>query len=386
MTDARRSQLELLLDQQRRRLLAAVLLPSEGPLTDAQRRQVWQAVNKHREAHRIGIGDIAKQTGVSTSALQRLFTDAYQGVSLATLDGHLRSLNDWLEADARRRLAAPRTQYVETLVAKRILVAAQHATARGVNIICHGPSGIGKSLVAGVLVEKYPGAIYIRVSRGTRTFERFRSVLATKLRISTRGGPRNRQVGATADERVFERLRGSHRLLVIDEAHRLADATLDWLRDLSDETHVPMVLLCTYELVERIQADAHPERGQLYSRFGYVRDLTAGCDEVPGGSHPLFTHAQIRAMFESDLVRLTPEAGEYLMSMANLLGYGSLRVCRLLMDWAPIVARGLAGVDQTAPVVIDADLLVRLQREVKSDPAFDSMVAEHGTAPVAVAS
>ena len=381
-----RSQLEILLDQQRRRLIAAVLLPSAGPLTDAQRREVWQAVNKHRETHRIRVGDIAKQTGLSTSALQRLFADAFKDVPLPVLDGRLRALNDWLEADARRRLAAPRTRYVETLVAKRILVAAQHATAHSIPMICCGPSGIGKSLVAEVLVEKYPGAIYVRVSRGTRTFERFRSVLATKLRISTRGGPRNRQIGATADERIFDRLRDSHRLVIIDEAHRLADSALDWLRDLSDVAHVPMLLLSTYELVERIRADARPDRGQLYSRFGYVRDLTSGCDEVPGGSHPLFTHSQVRAMFESDLVRLTPEASEHLMRLANMLGYGSLRVCRLLMDWAPIVARGLAGLDPTAAVVIDADLLVRLQREVKSDPAFDSMVAEHGPAPVAVAS
>jgi len=370
--------LELLMEQQRRQLLVARMLP-EGPLTDAQRAEVRAAVIAYCAEHDIKKVSLAKQMGFNPSVASQILSDTYgkdrhgnRKVSDAKVDQHLRDLNDWMEVDARRRQSAPKTRYIETRVATRILGAAQHASQHHTIMLCHGPTGIGKSMVAHVMVEKFPGAIYLRISRGNASYQAVRRMLATRLRIK-RLTPQRSDSGSllTPDERIFERLRDSHRFIIIDEAHRLANGALEFLRDVYDETNVPMLLLCTVDLLERIRKDADEDHGQLYSRFGHTCDLTKECDKEPGGKHPLFTYKQIRALFESDVVRLANDAVAHLWQIANHLGFGSLRTCVELMRWAVAVERVTSQAGPRGKVTISAALLRKVEQEAKADATLE---------------
>jgi DNA transposition AAA+ family ATPase len=62
---------------------------------------------------------------------------------------------------------------------------------------------------------------------------------------------------------LAKRLRGSDRLLIVDDAHKLTRPALQWLFDFHDETSVPLGLVGTFELEDKIADDA-----QRFSRVG----------------------------------------------------------------------------------------------------------------------
>lgn len=62
---------------------------------------------------------------------------------------------------------------------------------------------------------------------------------------------------------LAKRLRGSDRLLIVDDAHKLTRPALQWLFDFTDETSVPLALVGTFALEDKIADDA-----QRFSRVG----------------------------------------------------------------------------------------------------------------------
>lgn len=362
------SDLDRLAEQDSRQILEARMLPIEGPLTDQQREELRLAAVAYCEKHKITRRDVARQVGgFDTSTAAQILKGTYKNVKPATLDEHLRAINDWMEADAHRRRTRPDAPFVETHVAKRLFFCALKTVEMCTMAAAHGPTGIGKTMVAQVIAERFPGTIFIRLSRGNTSFTALRQLLISRLRLYGRKRGKPNRSGLTINERIFEKLRDSHRLIIIDEAHKISDSGLDFLRDIFDECGVPILLLCTKDLVDRIRNDADEDHGQLYSRFGHTFDLTRGRDKTPGGRNPLFSIAEIRKMFASDKVRLLPDAQQYLKDVANMLGQGSLRRCRGIIQWAIPIARGLKQLDPDVPVTIGADLLRKAETQPRSD-------------------
>jgi DNA transposition AAA+ family ATPase len=62
---------------------------------------------------------------------------------------------------------------------------------------------------------------------------------------------------------MAKRLRGSDRLLIVDDAHKLTRPALQWLFDFTDETSIPLGLVGTFALEDKIADDA-----QRFSRVG----------------------------------------------------------------------------------------------------------------------
>ena len=142
------SELDRLMEQEGRQLLEARMLPNEGPLTEAQRREVRAAVNAYVAKHGITQRDISRQVGgLNISSVSQLLKGTYKAKD-ATIDEHLRAINDWMEVDARRRQTRPDDRFVETHVAKRLLNCAMKASQMRTMALAHDPSGVGKSMVA----------------------------------------------------------------------------------------------------------------------------------------------------------------------------------------------------------------------------------------------
>ncbi len=343
------------------------MLPNEGPLTAQQRDEVVDALSAYMEKHGINQADIRRQCPVVGSALNPILKKSY---TLGKLDDHLRELNNWMEVDARRRTTRPHRKYVETHVAKKIMHCANQASKRNWIVVAHGPTGIGKSMVAHVVAEKFPSALYLRIGKGDDTYTRVRQMLAVALRMFTKRKRKDEPQGLTFNQRVFARLRASHRLIIIDEAHRLTDSALEFLRDVYDECKVPMLWLCTKDLVDRIRQDSDEDHGQLYRRIGLTTDLVRGKDKAPGGKHPLFTLDEIRKLFESENVRLAHDAQAYLQDVANMLGQGSLARCEQYLEIGLEVERAVRGLGLDDPVTITAAALRKAEAEVTDDPGM----------------
>ena len=78
---------------------------------------------------------------------------------------------------------------------------------------------------------------------------------------------------------LANKLTGSDRLLIVDDAHKLTRPALQWLFDFVDETQTPLGLIGTLELLDKIEDDA-----QRFSRVGLKYEI------VPENPRDLIEH------------------------------------------------------------------------------------------------
>lgn len=328
------------------------MLPNDGDLTDAQRRQAMDNFARYLRAQNLTAADVARQLGKpKATTIGELLSHKWRDGS----DEHIRKLNMWVEQHARQRAAQLSDKFVTTLrVAKSLFGVARLVHENATMGLAVGPSGIGKSRCAIALHEKYVGSIYIRIINGYHHAKGITMALAGALRVRSTKSRISDQQHQTQLESVIAILQNSHRMLFIDEAHKLENRAIEVLRDIHDCAGVPVLLLATQDLKDRIERDATPDKGQIYSRFDVTYPLTEGFDVADGGK-PLHTMDDIRALYNEPSLKLSPDAGRYLLQVANALGEGSLRRCKRLVQNGARRARRRQNVASGERVTVTAD-------------------------------
>jgi DNA transposition AAA+ family ATPase len=283
---------------------------------------------------------VARAIGYSAPTLSAVANSKYAGDwRQIILD-----LDVWLEDEMKRMAGPARAVFVPTRMAEEIFVVAEAACHLKTIAVIYGEasSGFGKTMALRAFAEQKPGTIFVSVE----------TVCASPVRLSAEIG-RAMNVTIDADPRrlpqwhraMKDSLRGTPRLLIVDEIHKLCaggtDGSLHFLRDLHDQTGIPMLWCGTKDLVaylERRQSAGREPLAQIRSRIGICRDVTeragGGNGGGDGGGDPLFTTDEIRRVFDNQKMRLAPDAARYLYELANLADAGALRVCSNLLKMA----------------------------------------------------
>lgn len=363
---------EDILSDKERTLMAAWTLPNEGALTDDERRQAMSNFARYIRLHNIKPAQVGRQLGKPKATT---ISELIKGVFRKDSDAHIRKLNMWVEQHARQQAAALTDKFVSTKVAKDVLAVARLTRENATMGLAVGPTGIGKTRCAQALHEKYVGSVYVRVMPGYHHPRGLTSALASALSVRDQTKPDRQGYQPTRIERVIETLRDSHRLLIIDEAHGLDDTALELLRSIHDVAGVPILLLATVDLHDRIIKNADPDRGQLYSRFDVVYHLTQGHDVYAGGQ-ALYTVQDIKDLYNEPPIRLSMDAARYLQDVANQLGHGSLRRCEILLRNAVRRARKRAGLGDSDKVTVVADDLAWVEAHLRKESAEKSMIED----------
>lgn len=121
-------------------------------------------------------------------------------------------------------------------------------TGESVIIAVKGLAGMGKTCAAKGLSAK-EGWVYCRAKTGWTELWMLQD-LCFELMIEL--VPKRKKA---AFELIVETLRRSPRLVLIDEADKLSQNLLEWIRDLSDVTFVPFVLIGEKLLIYKIQRE-----------------------------------------------------------------------------------------------------------------------------------
>lgn len=313
------------------------MIPAEGVLDEQTRVRVISNVSIYlREHPDLTNAALAKRLGVSQAYISRILSGQHTGIAEETIDAIVRGLNNAIEEHANReqRDAEFLNAVHATSVATRLRTIAENLRTIGAVGCAYGPAGIGKSLCAQALqAEDRLRTIYVCIRRGNKTV----SSLVRSLYDAARSG---RTVSAPSYDLLANELRGSRRLLIIDQAHRLTPSALELVFDLHDECQVPVLLLATVQIVAKISADADPFFGQISSRVACRRNLLP---EITSGSHrgrpkQWISVADIRAIFRHAELKLHPDAAKRLRDIANY-EIGHLRRAMWVFQWAAEIAK-----------------------------------------------
>lgn len=346
------------IQQDARRLRVARKLPPDGePIGYDLIALVQEDFEKFLTVTGLSVADVARRMGKGFSA-GTLSTWRHHDQAAKEFKGDLdritRGVNQFMETYAQQATAPRPEGFVETDAAKLMLNVIRETIALRCMTIISSDSGRGKTMTLQAAESVYPGAIYCRVKRGFRSATGLAKLLCHALRI------RSARSTSEMQTKIIETLSGTGRVLIFDEAHQLDAGALEFVRDVHDECELPIILAGTRKIDEATD-DKDIFFGQFASRVAWRLDLNDYARGSHGGSgpptRPLHTPEDVKRVFASDQVRLTDDAEAFLARLANVEGFGGLRLCVQIY-------RVAARIAQDKGREITGELLVQVLREM----------------------
>lgn len=225
---------------------------------------VVKEINRLIEDGDLSATATAKAIGISSGALSKIRSGDY-GADMA---GMKNRIAEYLELQKERREILPKSPFVETLVAKKTISACRMAHVEREMVILAGPAGIGKTMALRKYALENKSCIYIAAHAACRMH-------TTVYRIAQMAGASVR--GNTADiaERAIARLRGTNKMIIVDEADHLNFNAIEMVRYIHDQAGVGIVLSGWQEMIHEITGGGTFEGkySRLYTRCGKIEWL-----------------------------------------------------------------------------------------------------------------
>jgi len=174
--------------------------------------------------------------------------------------------------------------------------------------VAHGPAGIGKTCACRLYAaQNKKNTLYLHLV----TWKRRQSSIVTSL-IKAAGLKVNR--GECKEEVLARHLRDNGMMLVLDNAQRLTRYSRDWLRDLLDDSGIPIALIGNPEIIEQWRkCDQHRRV------VGLKRDVSVDLIEhgedgqpIPGETAEATVHHLLKRHFPQGSMAVKKEALEIL--------------------------------------------------------------------------
>lgn len=212
---------------------------------------------------------LASRLGMSSAAVSLWLHDKYTG-DLAALEEKLEKLLV-LEEEREKGVLLQPERFVPTTGARKYMEAARLAHRDGSIRVCYGDAGLGKTWAGREYARQNPGTIFIEACADFSP-----RVLLQEILMAL--GREGRGTNHAMRREICDVLRGSKRLLIVDEAENLPYKSLEILRRIYDETEIGILLAG----MPRLLANLKGKRGdfkQLYSRIAGVFSLDKMSEE-----------------------------------------------------------------------------------------------------------
>lgn len=213
---------------------------------------------------------IATGVGVSTGTINRILKGTYpkDGESILT---KLKSYYDATVNSESKLNFGRDLPFVETSVFRAIDDVLISAKAFVELAIVYSEAGYGKTMALEKFKEKHPESVLITANT-TYTPQVFFAELSRAL-----GGSGIGRSHALMEE-VIGKLKGTKRMLLIDEANKLSVETLELVRNMFDVAKIGVAIVGQLELRQKIEGSKGSFK-QLWSRVDACRQLPAITDD-----------------------------------------------------------------------------------------------------------
>jgi DNA transposition AAA+ family ATPase len=206
---------------------------------------------------------VAKAIDISSTQLSQYLGGIYKGDN-ANLDKKVKAFLDLQQARAaRKKIVAP---FLETTVARRILDIADQVHEDGIMGVVVGPAGYGKSEGLKEFSRRNPDVLYLEIDQGYNALVLFAEIYRSEFGECGHKELHDMHVA------IIEKMKGSGRMLIIDQAEYLPLKALEMLRSMYDKAGVGILLCGLERLLENIRGQ-RGQYAQLHSRIGVVAKL-----------------------------------------------------------------------------------------------------------------
>lgn len=270
--------------------------------------EIAQRLRDHMAARGLSQVMAGKAMGLSGPTVSAYLAGTYNNGKPEGLDENVRQYLD-LEAERAESMALPKVPVVHTTAFQEVTRTIKLAAQKKAIVSVTGNPGVGKTTAILEYVRTNSAAILVEVDDGFTSRDLFVEI-SEILGLPAKGSLH------VLFKRIVEKIAGSGRIVIIDEAEYLPRRALDMLRRLRDFADVPVALVGLPRLNENIQGDQN-NFAQLSSRMRLRRKITGltGEDE----------EALIRAYLG--------QVPQEIVLLLRKYGQRNARILVDLMDW-----------------------------------------------------
>lgn len=218
---------------------------------------------------------LAPLIGVSMTALSQYRSGKYKGDIKAVeskIEEFLKTVEEQKEQEEKIQPYKAVEDYIPISISEDIYRMIRYAQLNGGIAIAHGDAGIGKTKAAQKYVRENPTqAIYMEMSPVAGTLGNMLRLLARTLKIPE---SRNKMELMLA---IRDKLEGTNRVIIIDEAQHLKLSALEQIRTLADPNSITgtkgvgIVLIGNTEVYSKMKGKQEAQFAQLFSRIKMSR-------------------------------------------------------------------------------------------------------------------
>lgn len=213
--------------------------------------------------------ELSRQTGVKDGTRSSILTGAY--VSSPT--PFLQRMIDAIErSDERNQAAKTDIPYTQTSVALLIESVCMRTHVDRDFGLCCGKVGVGKTTALRHYARKTQSAILLEAFEGIDNSTFIQELITATGSVAIKGTQAMQMAG------LIRSLKGSDRVILVDEANWLPKRSFGALRRISDVAEIGVVLVGTGDLLPMVQ-DPEGRFGQISSRIGFWPQLAKQISE-----------------------------------------------------------------------------------------------------------
>ena len=208
-------------------------------------------------------------------------------------------IGEFLEKEEKRNSSFIKDSvgFAMTTISKKIINVLEYSYIQKVISCIYGDAGIGKTYTTKNWIANRNDIYFVTVTPTFATPRPFLKLLASKLKTSKTGAQ---------DEvylEIIEKLEGTDKMIIIDEAQHLTKKTLEIIRSINDSTSTAITLIGNELIYNKMLGKTQAEFAQLFSRVGMQSHLLTD----------LFDIDDIKLVFQN----ASDEVVEYLLKVSR---------------------------------------------------------------------
>lgn len=236
---------------------------------------IKERLETYMKEENISQARLAPLIGLSMAAISQYRNGKYNGDINAVekkIDEYLKTVEAQKEMKERTQEYRPSSDYIPISISEDIYNMIKYAQINGGIAVAHGDAGVGKTKAAQKYARENPTqCIYIEVSPVAGTLTNMLKLLARALRIADS----TNKFDLIMD--IREKLEGTNKVIIIDEAQHLKLAALEQIRTLADPNSITgtkgvgIVLIGNTEVYSKMKGKQEAQFAQLFSRIKMSR-------------------------------------------------------------------------------------------------------------------